>query len=277
MVQGQGCYLRNHSIVSGGSFLEGSGIFHIHLSEDGSLEHKVLFVVGSPGIGKTTALRLMVDTGFEFTNDTEIRWTLKPPYAFIGHYENKILDGGDRVARHANLMCLEYWKRNILLNSQFQYTILDGEMYLWQRIFDELKSQRLQFVDPTDTKYHPGGMYYRELNRPVDKQLTPDLDVYPTVKLGCVHLVASVDVCLARRRDREAKAEAGATINSDRHMKTAASKQNNFAQKFQSDEDPFFLDPCVGGAPPLAYLSIDAERFSPTEISSAIRAFAEHF
>ncbi len=241
------------------------------------MEHKVLYVVGSPGIGKTTALRMLAGSNPEhiLTPDTEIRWTLKHPWAFIGHYEGKILDGGDRVARHANLMCLEYWKRNILMNSHFKYTVLDGEMYLWTRILEEFKSKRLQFIEPEDTKYHLGGMYYREQNRVVDSLLYPDLDKVPDLKIGCVHLVAPLELCLSRRRNREANAEAGATINSDRHMQTAASKQNNFALKFQSEPDPFFIE--EGSEPSLSYLKLDAEKLTPEEISAQIKNFMESF
>lgn len=239
--------------------------------------HKVLYVVGSPGVGKTTAIRSLVGDNPILVGDTEIRWTLQPPYAFIGHYSDKMLSGGDQVARHANLMTLDYWKDRILHNSKFKFTIIDGEMFLWGKILEEFQSQRLRFIDTENPKYQPGGLHYRE-NRNVENDISADIVGPVKFKVGCIYLSAPFEVSLSRRRLREANAKKGDFLNLESHLKTANSKQLNFAQRFQEQaeaDDPFFMDET--DKPKLSFLKIDAENLSPAEITKSIVDFLETF
>lgn len=237
--------------------------------------HDVVFLVGAPGAGKTTALRQMALPSDSQTPDTEVRWTIRKPHAFIGHYENKILDGGDRVARHANLLCLEYWRRNILTDPSIEVTFLDGEMYLWSRILESLRGD-LAFVRSDEAHYLPGGRYFDTFNQILNRDPArfpepPGLEEgdLPLVRVSCVHLVIGPETSVQRRREREASAEEGATINSDRHMKTAASKQRNFALKFKGEETPFFMEPEEN---PFNYFEIDGENKGPDDVVSELLA-----
>lgn len=241
--------------------------------------HNVVFVVGAPGAGKTTALRSLALPSDYQTPDTEVRWTLKDEFAFIGHYENKTLDGGDRVARHANLLCLEYWKRNILPNPNYRITFLDGEMYLWSRILESLRGD-LSFVKPDEEHYLPGGRY----SKSYAQILSGDPSRFPTlpgagrnfppdrIQVSCIYLYVSPEVSLARRRAREASAGAGETINSDLHMRTAASKQRNFAEKFKGSGDgelPFFME----ATPSPNYLELNVENLRPEEVTKRVERY----
>lgn len=246
--------------------------------------HNVLFVVGAPGAGKTTALRTLASPPSVRIEDNDVRWTLKAPYAFIGLYEGQGLEnssnmGGDRVARHANRLSLEYWKRHILPDPQYTTTFLDGEMFLWDSHLEALKGD-LNFIpaEQMEKHYREGGLYHKtykaietgdESRFPIWKGGT----TAPIIRVSCIYLTVPPEVSLRRRREREASgADTGATVNSDKHMITAASKQRNFAEKFKDAAAPSFF---VTEENPMRYLEVNVEKLTTAEVSYAIKTFAE--
>lgn len=246
--------------------------------------HNVLFVVGAPGAGKTTALRTLASPAGVRINDNDVRWTLKAPYAFIGLYEGQGLEnssnmGGDRVARHANRLSLEYWKRDILPDPQYTTTFLDGEMFLWDSHLEALKGD-LKFIpaEQMEKHYREGGLYYKTYQaiETGDESRFPiwkgDAST-PAIRVSCIYLTVPPEVSLQRRREREASgADSGATINSDKHMMVAASKQRNFAEKFKDAATPSFF---MIEENPMRYLEVNVEKLATSEVSSAIKTFAE--
>ena len=202
--------------------------------------------------------------------------------AFIGLYEGQGLEnssnmGGDRVARHANRLSLEYWKRNILPDPKYSTTILDGEMFLWDSHLKALQGT-LEFIPEEQRKHFlPGGLYFKTYHA-ID---TGDENRFPIwrggapsdvqIRVSCIFLTISPETSLQRRREREASGVAhGATINSDGHMKTAASKQRNFATKCRElAEESIFM----GEANPIGYLEVNVEGMSPQNVSLTIESY----
>ncbi len=86
----------------------------------------VLWVLGEPGIGKTTMVRaLFGDAPLRFVESP--KWTLAGDrIALAGHYKGTTFDGGDTVPYNAAEAAQEYWRDEL---SSFQLTILDGDRF----------------------------------------------------------------------------------------------------------------------------------------------------
>jgi DNA polymerase III delta prime subunit len=94
--------------------------------------HTAIFVVGPPGVGKTTTVREILGTEFKtFTHPDsgKIKWTFAAPWAFVGHYGVGTFDGADTIPNDGWVPNLEYWEKEILPNPEYKYTLLDGDRF----------------------------------------------------------------------------------------------------------------------------------------------------
>jgi hypothetical protein len=86
---------------------------------------RVLFLVGAPGVGKTTLVRGLLGS--------EPRLVLKPKWTLSGtdicaggHYTGAAFDGADTIAYNGARAAFEYWVENL---RGYPLTILDGDRF----------------------------------------------------------------------------------------------------------------------------------------------------
>jgi DNA polymerase III delta prime subunit len=94
--------------------------------------HTAVFVVGPPGVGKTSAMRVLLGEDyrrFTLEENGRVKWTFSEPYAFAGHYGLGTFDGADTVPNDGWEPNLDYWQAEILPNKNFQFTVFDGDRF----------------------------------------------------------------------------------------------------------------------------------------------------
>jgi len=91
--------------------------------------HTAIFVVGPPGVGKTSAMRVLLGETFELYHDGKVKWTRAAPYVFAGHYGLGTFDGADTVPNDGWLPNLEFWEKEYLPNEEYQVTVFDGDRF----------------------------------------------------------------------------------------------------------------------------------------------------
>ena len=105
------------------------------------MSHRVVFVVGPPGVGKTKALEGLLDP---FTTALVLRpkWTISPPVALVGHYGDTC-GGGDTVPYDGAATAVDYWFMNVLPDEGLTTTVLDGDGFSTIGILRRLQGQGL--------------------------------------------------------------------------------------------------------------------------------------
>lgn len=96
------------------------------------MTHVAVFVVGPPGVGKTSAVREILGSGYSnFTHPEtkKVKWCLNSPWVFAGHYGVGTFDGADTVPNDGWIPCMEWWEENILANPDYQFTLFDGDRF----------------------------------------------------------------------------------------------------------------------------------------------------
>lgn len=90
------------------------------------MKHTVLWLVGSPGVGKTTLVRALL--GEKRTLIASPKWTLTDEYIAAGWYTGQPFDGADTVPYNGAAAALDFWQQKLLRRGA-PVTILDGDRF----------------------------------------------------------------------------------------------------------------------------------------------------
>lgn len=89
-----------------------------------------LWIVGEPGVGKSTLVRALLGDLKNYTLHDKPKWTINQGTDTLivaaGHYKGEKFDGGDTVPYNGVKDALQYWYENL---SEAELTILDGDRF----------------------------------------------------------------------------------------------------------------------------------------------------
>lgn len=88
----------------------------------------VVFVVGEPGVGKTTAVRSLIERGSKHSNP---KWTIGESRCFAGHYTGGKFDGADTVPYNGVQKALQFWETYLMKK---RLTVLDGDRFSNEKV-----------------------------------------------------------------------------------------------------------------------------------------------
>ena len=100
---------------------------------------QILWVVGEPGVGKTTLVRHLLAengdlSGAPYTFNAKPKWTIGKEVAAAGHYLGQKFDGADMVPYNGVKQALEFWQEYV--GPRCKLTIFDGDRFSNSGVID---------------------------------------------------------------------------------------------------------------------------------------------
>lgn len=104
-------------------------------------KHTVIFLVGEPAVGKTSAIRSLLGEFFMnmYLPEKSIKFTMKNKLVLSGHYTGKTFDGSDTIPFNGAQKNFDYWRDNIFPSRKYKCTIFDGDRFSYRKILDQIK------------------------------------------------------------------------------------------------------------------------------------------
>lgn len=100
----------------------------------------VLWIVGPPGVGKTTLVRALI--GPLERIDLHLvgtpKWTVGDGFCAAGHYTGQTFDGADTVPYNGVQTALKYWDDHL---SGKELTIFDGDRFSHKSVVERFKGK----------------------------------------------------------------------------------------------------------------------------------------
>ena len=97
---------------------------------------RILWIVGPPGVGKTTFVRTLLDADGYLVQKP--KWTVGENVCAAGHYTGGAFDGADTVPYNGAAACLDFWEKQL---STKRVTIFDGDRFSNRKVIDWARAQ----------------------------------------------------------------------------------------------------------------------------------------
>jgi hypothetical protein len=88
----------------------------------------VAWIVGEPGIGKTTAIRELIDSTKGVLFYEKPKWTSADGIVLAGHYKGDKFDGADTIPYNGAFAALEFWRDHFVAGAA-TLTVFDGDRF----------------------------------------------------------------------------------------------------------------------------------------------------
>lgn len=95
----------------------------------------IIFVVGEPGVGKTSAVRRLIPRKVKYTKP---KFTVSCDRAFAGHYIGGKFDGADTVPYNGVSAALEFWESHL---RKKKITVFDGDRFSNEKVLRFFQSR----------------------------------------------------------------------------------------------------------------------------------------